>query len=63
MKIVKLVIILVIVLSLCGCSLKKEDNKKCIESHTEPRVLFFPSGNGQLIPVMIPQTVCDKWEE
>ena len=59
MKAFKILIILAVALLLCGCS---TDRKKCIESHTELKPMFFPDGKGGMRMVMMPQTVCDKWE-
>ena len=62
----KVILIIAIVLLLTGCA---EENKKCIESHTERGtcVRYQPIYTGktvQIIPFYYPcdKTICDKYE-
>lgn len=56
----KLLLIIPILLLLCGC---EEESRKCIKSHIETRIMFYPTANGQLRQVVMPYTVCDEYEE
>lgn len=47
---------------LIGCGPEPEYIDKCVESHTEIRVMYFPNGSGGLRMQPMPVTVCDKYE-
>lgn len=55
----KIILLAISILMLCGC---EDNSRKCIKSHTELRIMFLPSSNGQLKQVMMPYAVCDEWE-
>lgn len=55
----KKVLLIILILLLCGC---EEDNKKCIKSHTEIRMIVYPTANGQLKQYFMPYVVCDEYE-